>query len=127
MGASPSLGRCVAAPVLLLPLIHPTSWKRSSPKFAFGVFSEVRSFSALGGRPESPALQAPEHRVRQEHQQPRAYGQVYAQEGDAYRDQEDQRYRQAPEELEPCQPAVEVRSEERRVGKECRSRWSPYH
>src|SRR2546429_51706 len=25
------------------------------------------------------------------------------------------------------QAAVEVRSEERRVGKECRSRWSPYH
>ena len=24
-------------------------------------------------------------------------------------------------------PTVEVRSEERRVGKECRSRWSPYH
>src|SRR3712207_8672326 len=24
-------------------------------------------------------------------------------------------------------PAVECRSEERRVGKECRSRWSPYH
>ena len=24
-------------------------------------------------------------------------------------------------------PAVIVRSEERRVGKECRSRWSPYH
>ena len=24
-------------------------------------------------------------------------------------------------------PAVMVRSEERRVGKECRSRWSPYH
>ena len=23
--------------------------------------------------------------------------------------------------------ATEVRSEERRVGKECRSRWSPYH
>src|ERR1035438_1966098 len=23
--------------------------------------------------------------------------------------------------------ALEVRSEERRVGKECRSRWSPYH
>ena len=23
--------------------------------------------------------------------------------------------------------AVEIRSEERRVGKECRSRWSPYH
>ena len=23
--------------------------------------------------------------------------------------------------------AVQVRSEERRVGKECRSRWSPYH
>ena len=22
---------------------------------------------------------------------------------------------------------IEVRSEERRVGKECRSRWSPYH
>ena len=24
-------------------------------------------------------------------------------------------------------PAVILRSEERRVGKECRSRWSPYH
>src|SRR3712207_6915103 len=24
-------------------------------------------------------------------------------------------------------PSVAVRSEERRVGKECRSRWSPYH
>ena len=24
-------------------------------------------------------------------------------------------------------PHYEVRSEERRVGKECRSRWSPYH
>jgi len=24
-------------------------------------------------------------------------------------------------------PALELRSEERRVGKECRSRWSPYH
>ena len=22
---------------------------------------------------------------------------------------------------------IEIRSEERRVGKECRSRWSPYH
>ena len=25
------------------------------------------------------------------------------------------------------QPMQRVRSEERRVGKECRSRWSPYH
>ena len=25
------------------------------------------------------------------------------------------------------QPSLQVRSEERRVGKECRSRWSPYH
>ena len=24
-------------------------------------------------------------------------------------------------------PGISVRSEERRVGKECRSRWSPYH
>ena len=24
-------------------------------------------------------------------------------------------------------PSSEIRSEERRVGKECRSRWSPYH
>ena len=24
-------------------------------------------------------------------------------------------------------PSYDVRSEERRVGKECRSRWSPYH
>ena len=27
----------------------------------------------------------------------------------------------------PWQGAKDVRSEERRVGKECRSRWSPYH
>src|SRR5260370_38409655 len=27
----------------------------------------------------------------------------------------------------PAHPAYAVRSEERRVGKECRSRWSPYH
>jgi len=27
----------------------------------------------------------------------------------------------------PVSIRVEVRSEERRVGKECRSRWSPYH
>src|SRR5256885_15550189 len=26
-----------------------------------------------------------------------------------------------------AEPREEVRSEERRVGKECRSRWSPYH
>ena len=24
-------------------------------------------------------------------------------------------------------PQIDTRSEERRVGKECRSRWSPYH
>src|SRR5256885_16331754 len=28
---------------------------------------------------------------------------------------------------ETIDPAVGFRSEERRVGKECRSRWSPYH
>ena len=27
----------------------------------------------------------------------------------------------------PVKPAKPKRSEERRVGKECRSRWSPYH
>ena len=30
-------------------------------------------------------------------------------------------------EVEKLQELVEKRSEERRVGKECRSRWSPYH
>ena len=29
--------------------------------------------------------------------------------------------------LEPCVMCAGARSEERRVGKECRSRWSPYH
>src|SRR2546422_7447036 len=29
--------------------------------------------------------------------------------------------------LEPSHSCVRTRSEERRVGKECRSRWSPYH
>src|SRR2546422_10441989 len=27
----------------------------------------------------------------------------------------------------PWAPGIALRSEERRVGKECRSRWSPYH
>ena len=30
-------------------------------------------------------------------------------------------------ETEDVHQAMEDRSEERRVGKECRSRWSPYH
>ena len=36
---------------------------------------------------------------------------------------------QLPALLLCCRPAmlIELRSEERRVGKECRSRWSPYH
>ena len=29
--------------------------------------------------------------------------------------------------LEFCEDITKLRSEERRVGKECRSRWSPYH
>src|SRR2546422_3608989 len=29
--------------------------------------------------------------------------------------------------LPPVRPRAGLRSEERRVGKECRSRWSPYH
>src|SRR2546422_10431411 len=29
--------------------------------------------------------------------------------------------------LETARKARDIRSEERRVGKECRSRWSPYH
>ena len=29
--------------------------------------------------------------------------------------------------LVATQPGKSIRSEERRVGKECRSRWSPYH
>ena len=41
------------------------------------------------------------------------------------------RYRRSPEELIPAAAAMDIdgveRSEERRVGKECRSRWSPYH
>ena len=31
------------------------------------------------------------------------------------------------ERIKKAQEAVSTRSEERRVGKECRSRWSPYH
>ena len=32
-----------------------------------------------------------------------------------------------PKVVAPTLDAVHSRSEERRVGKECRSRWSPYH
>ena len=31
------------------------------------------------------------------------------------------------DEIEKCPELGGARSEERRVGKECRSRWSPYH
>ena len=31
------------------------------------------------------------------------------------------------EKIEAAEGKITVRSEERRVGKECRSRWSPYH
>ena len=37
----------------------------------------------------------------------------------------EQSFSKAAENLYISQPAL--RSEERRVGKECRSRWSPYH
>ena len=30
-------------------------------------------------------------------------------------------------EIDVCEMLEQARSEERRVGKECRSRWSPYH
>ena len=36
-------------------------------------------------------------------------------------------YEQAKKEKRPAEVIVATRSEERRVGKECRSRWSPYH
>src|SRR3712207_5625055 len=35
--------------------------------------------------------------------------------------------RHAPDLVVPEVEAIRTRSEERRVGKECRSRWSPYH
>src|SRR2546429_1813942 len=35
--------------------------------------------------------------------------------------------RSTPAKHAPTVPALSGRSEERRVGKECRSRWSPYH
>ena len=49
---------------------------------------------------------------------------------------EEQSFSKAARKLYLSQPALsaavrraeaEIRSEERRVGKECRSRWSPYH
>ena len=33
----------------------------------------------------------------------------------------------APQGVEHSEESNQARSEERRVGKECRSRWSPYH
>src|SRR2546427_10663987 len=45
------------------------------------------------------------------------------------RDDEDREFAlvRDPAELDPASRRVLERSEERRVGKECRSRWSPYH
>ncbi len=40
----------------------------------------------------------------------------------------DETYRRGPVVMRgPMIPKDNTRSEERRVGKECRSRWSPYH
>ena len=36
-------------------------------------------------------------------------------------------YKKQPEVSNPTREISRNRSEERRVGKECRSRWSPYH
>ena len=36
-------------------------------------------------------------------------------------------YTETVKSVEPTKSGKSVRSEERRVGKECRSRWSPYH
>ena len=33
----------------------------------------------------------------------------------------------SPDKIDACMAGLSARSEERRVGKECRSRWSPYH
>jgi len=46
------------------------------------------------------------------------------------RDLGDVRYLLSPKDLaayEDIPELIDIRSEERRVGKECRSRWSPYH
>src|SRR2546429_3284799 len=45
-----------------------------------------------------------------------------------HRGEEDVRILRIEDDVDAAGPVVEVeRSEERRVGKECRSRWSPYH
>src|SRR2546421_1610226 len=61
-------------------------------------------------QPQEPAARLPEDR-RLLHAQPRAR---YGQSGDGGGDDQ-------------ARPHTQLRSEERRVGKECRSRWSPYH
>ena len=38
-----------------------------------------------------------------------------------------QKYRSMEQDRKPRDKPTHIRSEERRVGKECRSRWSPYH
>ena len=46
---------------------------------------------------------------------------------DAYEHLQKMENDQGPDLPGPTEPAALMRSEERRVGKECRSRWSPYH
>ena len=40
---------------------------------------------------------------------------------------DDETFEQIKKQLNRTVEVIKVRSEERRVGKECRSRWSPYH
>ena len=52
---------------------------------------------------------------------------VSAQQGNQQQRQQERWKPESTEWYHPVPPKESPRSEERRVGKECRSRWSPYH
>src|SRR5260221_9245482 len=72
---------------------------------------------AFGRRRQAARLEA----------QRRLLDEVPGEEGDRRRQDQRQREELPPGERAAADIEQRLRSEERRVGKECRSRWSPYH
>src|SRR3989449_9375156 len=84
------------------------------------LFPYTTLFRSHGGESEAEEHPSPTQ-VRETGEEPL---QVLAEE---HQDEEDPDERDDGEQFEPAAEQTRRRSEERRVGKECRSRWSPYH
>src|SRR2546422_6896765 len=103
----------------------PTARERIVPRLiedelkeSFLLFDERNRAARAARCPRRTQARAPPHPLRHERAGARA--------GPPLQEERDRRGRRARQ-VSPARRRRVVRSEERRVGKECRSRWSPYH